>query len=195
MLLLGIVAAFPVTRLVRFSRFFTALLAVIAADTFCPQLFAEELPLPPRIVVNTVEEALKLAGPDLYPVKGTGSMKPYIPESDDPDKVVAILAVDKPPYEDLKKGDLVIFRADGSQVVHQIAAAQGEKWITSGIDNQHYDGPALDRETFVGRVLRVYVLGSAVPTDKDEKSKSATADKKIEVKKNAENTPPKTATP
>ncbi len=145
-------------RLIKSSILIALVLFAFGAPSFA------DLPLPPRTVVNNPEEAIKLAGPDFYPVKGTGSMKPYIPESDDPSKVVALLAVDKPPYEHLKKGDLVIFRSNGRQVVHQIAASQGEKWITTGIDNEDYDGPALNRETFISRVLHVYVLGQENPS-------------------------------
>lgn len=149
------------------------LLVSIALALSSPRLaWADDFEsLPPRVVVKTQSEAIRLAGTEVLPVKGTGSMKPYIPESEDPDKVVAILAIEKPPYEELKKGDLVVFTSKDSQVVHQIAAAQGDKWITSGLDNSNYDGPALTRETYFGRVARVYVIDPNAPATPPEKIK------------------------
>lgn len=151
------------------------LLAALMMFVFASPLpvFADDYDsLPPRVIVKTEADAIRLAGTNIFPVKGTGSMKPYIPESDDPDKVVAILAVDNPPYEDLKKGDLVVFRLKEAQVVHQIAAAQGDKWITSGLDNSRYDGPALTRETFVSRVVKVYVIEANASSDTKTEKKS-----------------------
>lgn len=157
-------------KITPFSFLVASILSAVGAPTV--MLADDYEALPPRITVKTEAEALQKAGTHVYPVKGTGSMKPYIPESDDPDRVVAILKVDNPPYEELKKGDLVIFRANGTQVVHQIAAAQGDKWITTGIDNARYDGPALSRETFVSRVVCVYVIDPKAPGTPEPAEKS-----------------------
>lgn len=124
-------------------------------------------PLPPRFFVETEHEARQLASPPTIDVLGTGSMRPYIPASADPRQVVAIADVEFAPYEQLKKGDLVIYRFEKKLVVHQIAARQGKSWITSGISNSYYDGPSVNRETYHSRVVRVYVItktGSSVAT-------------------------------
>jgi hypothetical protein len=118
--------------------------------------------LPPRYVVNSEQEAHTLGGwPQTVPVAGTGSMKPYIPGSTDPNDVVAVAAVESPPYEALKKGDLVIYRWKNKLVIHQIVARQGKNWIAAGLNNSYYDGPVVSRETFLNRVKQVYVLAQA----------------------------------
>jgi hypothetical protein len=117
--------------------------------------------LPPRYIVNTEQEARTLGWPQTVAVAGTGSMRPYIPGSSDPNDVVAIAAVECPPYEALNKGDLVIYSREKQLVIHQIVARQGENWIASGLNNSHYDGPVVNRDTFKSRVKRVYILAQA----------------------------------
>jgi len=119
---------------------------------------AKPPPLPPRYLVETEQEARQLASPPTIDVLGTGSMRPYIPASADPRQVVAVADVEFAPYDQLKKGDLVIYRFEKKLVVHQIAARQGKSWITSGISNSYYDGPSVNRETYHSRVVRVYVI-------------------------------------
>lgn len=131
---------------------------IVSATVACRS--AKDL-LPPRYVVDTEQEARALGWPQTVAVAGTGSMKPYIPGSPNPDDIVAIAAVECPPYEALKKGDLVIYRWKGKRVIHQIVARQGKNWITAGLNNSYYDGPVVSRETFLSRVKQVYVLAQA----------------------------------
>jgi hypothetical protein len=119
---------------------------------------AKPPPLPPRYLVETEHEARRLASSPTIEVLGTGSMRPYIPASADPRQVVAIADVEFAPYDQLKKGDLVIYRHEKKLVIHQIAARQGKSWITSGISNSYYDGPSVNRDTYHSRVVRVYVI-------------------------------------
>ncbi len=138
------------------------ILAILAVAFFSVNTTSEhhaaKSPLPPRYVVNTEQEARWLAWPQPFAVSGTGSMKPYIPASRHPGEIVAVAAVERPPYEYLKKGDLVIYRWNNKLVIHQIVARQGESWITSGLNNSYYDGPRVNRETFQSRVVRVYII-------------------------------------
>jgi hypothetical protein len=135
-------------------------IALIVISTTAACRSAKSL-LPPRHVVNSEAEAHTLGWPETVPIAGTGSMKPYIPGSPDPNDVVAIAAVECPPYESLNKGDLVIYRWKNKLVIHQIVAKQGKSWIASGLNNPHYDGPVVTRETFLKRVKQVYVLAKA----------------------------------
>jgi hypothetical protein len=119
---------------------------------------AKPPPLPPRFFVETEQDARQLALSPSIDVLGTGSMRPYIPASADPSQVVAIADVEFAPYDQLKKGDLVIYRYENKLVIHQIAARQGKSWITSGISNSYYDGPRVNLATYHSRVVRVYVI-------------------------------------
>ncbi len=130
-------------------------LLVVSTTPACQNPYAG---LPPRFYVSTEQEARVLAWPEAIRVSGSGSMRPYIPASSDPNAVVAVAAVEQPPYESLKKGDLVVFHWKDSYVIHQVAARQGDNWITSGIHNPRYDGPRLSRETYHSRVVRVYII-------------------------------------
>lgn len=119
-------------------------------------------PLPPRYFVNSEQEANELGRPYTLSIAGTGSMKPYIPDSDDPSEVVAIASVEHPAYEALTEGDLVVYRSKNNHfVIHQIVARLGASWISSGINNRHHDGPAVNRNTYQCRVKSVYILPKA----------------------------------
>ena len=119
---------------------------------------AAKTALPPRFEVASEREARLLAGPQAVAVVGTGSMRPYIPASADPRKIVAFAATEPTPYDELKKGELVLYRWKGGLVVHQIVARQGENWISSGLGNAHYDAVHVTRQTYERRVVRVYVI-------------------------------------
>ena len=114
--------------------------------------------LPPRYIVKTEQEARRLAGESAVIVLGTGSMQPYIPASADPGNVVAIAAVERAPYEYLKKGDLVVYNWNNMFIIHQIMGRQGACWISSGLNNPHYDGPRVNRDTYHSRVVRIYII-------------------------------------
>ena len=114
--------------------------------------------LPPRYEVASEHEARQLAGPQAVAVVGTGSMKPYIPASPDPRKIVAFAATEPTPYDELKKGELVLYRWKDGLVIHQIVARQGEGWISSGLGNPFYDGTRVTRATYDRRVVCVYVI-------------------------------------
>jgi hypothetical protein len=148
------------THLVRLAILGVAFL-VVSTTAACQNSYAG---LPPRFYVSTEQEARVLAWPESVRVSGSGSMRPYIPASADPNAVVAVAAVEQPPYENLKKGDLVVFRWGDSYVIHQAAARLGKYWITSGLHNARYDGPRLSRESYHSRVVRVYIIDPTTAT-------------------------------
>jgi hypothetical protein len=58
----------------------------------------------------------------------------------------------------LGQGDLVVFRTPSGNVVHQLAELTASGWITSGLHNSSYDSTRVTAETFVGRVVKTYLL-------------------------------------
>lgn len=85
-------------------------------------------------------------------------MRPYIPASTDPRRIVAYASTEQTPYAELQKGELVVYRWQGGFIVHQIVARQGDNWISSGLANRRYDAVHVTRETYDRRVVRVYVI-------------------------------------
>lgn len=116
-------------------------------------------PLPPRYYLESEQELQSLRLEQTVAIAGTGSMKPYIPDSENPRDIVAIASVETPPYEELTEGDLVVYRGKQNLlVIHQIVARLGASWIASGLNNPRSDGPAVNRDTFRSRVKSVYIL-------------------------------------
>jgi hypothetical protein len=142
-------------RFRRFLAFFA--LALLVAQPSGSDLVAKS-GLPPRYEVASEALARLLAGKQAVAVLGTGSMRPYIPASPNPQQIVAIAVTELAPYEELKNGELVVFRFKDSLVIHQIVAREGDRWISSGLANRHYDATRVSRETYERRVVRVYVI-------------------------------------
>ena len=120
--------------------------------------------LPPRVACLNQLDALAKAGPSSYPVLGTGSMAPYIPEaSAGSDPVKAVVAYAKPlsvPFKAIRKGDLVVYRPKWSNglIIHQAAQKTGSGWIMSGLNNKQSESfePITEKE-FVAVIGAVYV--------------------------------------
>ena len=144
---------------VKINLRFLAVLAIglFLANTHGGTLAAKSA-LPPRYEVTSVREARLLAGPQCVAILGTGSMRPYIPSSPDPRQIVAYAATEPTSYDELRKGELVIYRWKEGLVIHQIVARQGESWISSGLANRRYDAEHVTRESYHRRVVRVYVI-------------------------------------
>jgi hypothetical protein len=143
-------------------KLFLIIVAILVVAFFVvatPVAFRPAKPsLPPRHVVQTEQEARRLAGQSAVIVLGTGSMHPYIPATVNPNQIVAIAAVERAPYDYLKKGDLVVYKWENTFIIHQIMGRQGKSWISSGINNPHYDGPRVTPETYHSRVVRIYII-------------------------------------
>jgi hypothetical protein len=119
--------------------------------------------LPPRIVCASEAEAKEKAGLGALGVLGTGSMVPFIPASPaNPQMVVAYAAPSGKRFNELQKGDLVVYYASWARgnVIHQAAQQDGKGWIMSGLGNKHSEAFArVVAEDFVCHVEAVYVWG------------------------------------
>jgi hypothetical protein len=117
--------------------------------------------LPARIVCASEAEAVLKAGAGAIPVRGTGSMVPFIPASPaNPMSIVAYAAPSGKRYNELRKGDLVVYYADWAKgnVIHQAAQKDGKGWIMSGLGNKQSESFArVTEKDFFFHVEAVYV--------------------------------------
>jgi hypothetical protein len=112
--------------------------------------------LPPSQPVAPHEiDGMLREGYPLVAVLGTGSMQPYIPAGEGR---VAWVMVERCDFRVLGKGDLVVFRTPSGNILHQLAQLTAAGWITSGLHNASYDTTRVYPETFVGRVVKTYIL-------------------------------------
>jgi uncharacterized protein YxeA len=116
--------------------------------------------LPPVVDSTHAEvQSLMLAGADMVAVLGTGSMQPYIPAGkQNSSEIVAYVQVERVAFDKLRRGDLIIFRFGNLNILHQLAAKDGDGWIASGLHNERYDYPRVNVGNFVGRVSKTYLL-------------------------------------
>lgn len=118
--------------------------------------------LPKRIMCDSRERALKLAGRDAIPILGTGSMVPYIPASPDPlNTIVAYAVCSNGGYDDIRPGSLCVYRPVWASptgfVIHGAALKDSGGWIMSGLHNKQSESWArVTPSNFVGIVDRVY---------------------------------------
>ena len=116
--------------------------------------------LPPYQPVAPHEiDAMLREGYPLVAVLGTGSMQPYIPAGEGR---VAWVMIERCDFNLLSKGDLVVFRTPKCNILHQLAQLTAAGWITSGLHNSNYDNTRVHPETFVGRVVKTYVLQNGI---------------------------------
>lgn len=121
--------------------------------------------LPPRIVCASQSEALAQAGPTAIPVRGTGSMAPFIPPAAQGlvplDTVVAYVVLDPAAtYDSIAVGALVLYTAGWTShhVLHQAALKDQLGWIMSGLHNERSETwERLTPANYKGTVARVYV--------------------------------------
>jgi hypothetical protein len=117
--------------------------------------------LPPRIVCASESDARERAGLGAVGVRGTGSMVPFIPASPaNPMTIVAYAAPSGKRFNELRKGDLVVYYADWAKgnVIHQAAQKDGKGWIMSGLGNNRSEAFARVTDiTFICHVGTIYV--------------------------------------
>ncbi len=112
--------------------------------------------LPPSTTVAPHEiDGMLREGYPLVAVLGTGSMQPYIPAGEGR---VAWCLIERCDFRVLGKGDLVVFRTPKGNILHQLAQLTAAGWITSGLHNSSYDTTRVYPETFVGRVVKTYII-------------------------------------
>ena len=109
------------------------------------------------IAAAAVTAVLWIAGIRPYAVV-SGSMEPAI-------HVGSVCVVNMhSPYESIKKGDIIAFRAgSGVLVTHRAAGITGEGIITKGDANSSEDSSPVTKENYIGRtVFSVPKLGYAI---------------------------------
>lgn len=125
-----------------------------------------EAGLPPRFECVGQLDALVKAGERAVPIAGTGSMAPYIPPAAPGlDPLATIVAYARPRegarFEDIKAGDLVIYRAawnPANPVMHQAAQRDSLGWIMSGLHNERSESwERVTAENFKAIIERIYV--------------------------------------
>lgn len=112
------------------------------------------LPVPVFASLGDVQLML-IRGADLVAVSGTGSMRPYIPAGEG---IVAYCSIERVSFNQLRKNDLVVYRAGLRNIMHQLAEKEGNAWIATGLHNRTYDGVLVTADNFIGRVVRTYIL-------------------------------------
>ena len=112
--------------------------------------------LPPSVNVSAYEiDAMLREGYHLVAIMGAGSMQPYIPAGEGR---VAWVLVDRCDFRLLGAGDLIVFSTPKGNICHQLATLTAAGWITSGLHNSSYDQTRVYPETFVGRVVKTYIV-------------------------------------
>ena len=136
-----------------------AVMAVIVAEEIHRHREAESsMPIPEFISAHDMDAKLR-EEPDWVAIKGTGSMAPYIPASEDPKKIVAYVRVERCDFNDLRKNNLVVFNTQTfGLILHQLAQKTAAAWVTTGLHNHNYDSTRVYPENFRGRVVKTLIL-------------------------------------
>ena len=133
----------------------SALLALAGLHTGCATT-GPTATVAPRSSVSR-DHALSLAqltanavGGQVFTVASTGSMKPTLDES-------SVVAVEKVPFSELRRGDIVIYRsASGSPVIHRLYEKNGDTWLVLGDNNPAIDREAVGPANLLGRVCAIF---------------------------------------
>lgn len=152
------------TRVV--ARFFiaAALLGAMAFHTGCAST-GSSARVAPRSSVSR-DHALSLAqltatavGGEVYTIAATGSMKPTLDES-------SVVAVEKVPFSELRRGDIVIYRsASGGPVIHRLYEQHGDRWLVLGDNNASIDREAVTGSNLLGRVCAIFYTAAGSSID------------------------------
>ena len=128
--------------------------ALIYADMKRNKDMVKALPPSSYIAPHEIDAMLR-EGYRLVAIMGTGSMQPYIPAGEGR---VAWVLVDRCDFRLLGAGDLIVFSTPKGNVCHQLATLTAAGWITSGLHNSSYDTTRVYPETFLGRVVKTYIV-------------------------------------
>lgn len=115
------------------------------------------LPVPKTVSSAEIQLMIAMWDKDLIAVKGTGSMRPYIPGGDD-EATVAYVEIERVSFGTLKENDLVVYRAPDTNILHQLVDRDSDGWIVSGLHNRYYDDLRVTADNYVGRVVHTYIL-------------------------------------
>ena len=127
--------------------------------------------LPPRVVCTSQDDAYNQAGgKQAIPVRGTGSMAPYVPLSPTGD-ITAYVVASGEGYDAIKTGKLCIYRASwttppNQPVMHQAATQDADGWVMSGLNTTYSEATwRVNQSNFIAIVAKTYIWSaSAEPT-------------------------------
>jgi signal peptidase I len=119
----------------------------------------------PRSSVSR-DHALSLAqltanavGGQVYTIAPTGSMKPTLDES-------SVVTVEKIPFSELRRGDIVIYRSSsGAPVIHRLYDQSGDSWLVLGDNNSSIDREAVRAGNLLGRVCAIFYTSAGSKLD------------------------------
>jgi signal peptidase I len=141
-----------------FSRSLLAAAAIALGlfQTGCTTSANSTANIAPRSSVSR-DHALSLArltatavGGEVYTIAATGSMKPTLDES-------SVVTVEKVPFSELRRGDIIIYRsAGGGPVIHRLYQQNGDKWLVLGDNNPSIDREAVTSANLLGRVCAIF---------------------------------------
>ncbi len=150
-----------------FSRLLLAAAAIALGlfQTGCATSASSSAGVAPRSSVSR-DHALSLArltatavGGEVYTIAATGSMKPTLDES-------SVVTVEKVPFADLRKGDIIIYRsASGGPVIHRLYHKNGDKWLVLGDNNPTIDREAVTSANLLGRVCAIFYTAAGSTID------------------------------
>ena len=114
---------------------------------------------PPIVEVDSFDmDSILRTHKNVIAIKGTGSMRPLIPASDNPEEIVAWAVVDSSKdFATLHSGQIVVFRhKDAGFLIHELSLLDKDGWISSGAYNKFYDSGRVTRENLRGVVTSIY---------------------------------------
>ena len=126
--------------------------------------------LPPRDDSSRSQAAAKKAAEDwallnnggaIHPVRGTGSMAPFIKKTTPDDIVAYAVTQGGATWYEVTPGALCLYRYGSGNVVaiHCAAKLTSDGWIMSGLSNSRHD-IRMNEANFVGIVARVFIWKS-----------------------------------
>ena len=138
-----------------------ALLSLCLAFAIYQNMNKPKANQPPIIDIDSFEmDSILRTHSNVIAIKGTGSMRPLIPASDNPNEIVAWAVVDgSKDFATLHSGQIVVFRhKDAGFLIHELSLLDKDGWISSGAYNKFYDSGRVTRENLRGVVISIYKL-------------------------------------
>lgn len=109
-----------------------------------------------KVIVNIIVIVISLTGSLLMgayvmgitpTIVSSGSMEPLIPTG-------SICFIDtKFPFEELKVGDVIVYKQPTQKVIHRIVEKGVEEYKTKGDANKYIDGLSTTRENYYGKYI------------------------------------------
>jgi signal peptidase I len=106
----------------------------------------------------------------VYAIAPSGSMLPTLDEG-------SIVTVEKATLDQLKRGDIVIYRnSSGMVVIHRLYERHDDRWFVLGDNNSSVDRDTVSTKNLLGRVCAIFYTSSdAVPPNQVSRLAPSTA--------------------